>query len=73
MEKTDLTISEIYKSCGGLDKVAIACKVHLSTPEKWKKNGMPDKYWSTIFSISERDLTANDCFAANEAIRNSSS
>ena len=67
--KTEKTVSEIIGNCGGVSVITKPCELTESAIAKWRKNGIPDRYWSRIIALSIEPLTVSDLFKANEALR----
>ena len=63
------TISQIIEACGGIAKIAEASNGNLSdwAVRKWPANGIPEKNWAMLRSLTEIDL--DELHHANEDAR----
>lgn len=63
------TVADIVTEAGGPAKVAEALegKITPDAVRKWTRNGVPDRYWETLTSLTSADIPA--LFAANELLR----
>lgn len=69
MSKKLYTINEIIKNCGGVKIISTNLEIHVTTPDKWREKGIPDKHWWAIMYLSKKKLTPNDIYNANLAAR----
>ena len=67
------TVRRIIEDAGGPAAVAAAVaesddkKLTVDAVYKWQHNGIPDRYWAAIIPLA--NVTADEIFAANEALR----
>jgi hypothetical protein len=65
-----MTVHDILESCGG--QAAVAYKLgglHTHTVERWKRNGIPSKYWALLVKLARKasvELTSDDILQANQ-------
>lgn len=52
----------------GYTRIAFLCQIESQAVRKWCENGIPEKYWVTLFSIAP-DLRVDTLHKWNEAIR----
>ncbi|MBL4802817.1 MAG: hypothetical protein JKY45_13075 [Emcibacter sp.] len=62
-------ISAIIEDCGGVSHVSRKLELTDSAIAKWRSNGIHDRYWSRIITLSQGSLTETDLFMANEQVR----
>lgn len=60
-------VFEIIENAGGSIKLAYELNVHQYTIERWKRFGIPPKYWS--FLQKKYGVTASELLNMNEKIR----
>lgn len=68
-----MTIQEIINNCGGAEKVCqrVGNKgpaISKDAIRKWRSNGIPEKYWQTLFELSP-SLDATVIHHANLELR----
>lgn len=68
-----ISISDIITWCGGVAVISKAVEITDNAVAKWRKNGIPDRYWKQLIDLSNQPLDETILFNANEQIRLSTS
>ena len=59
-------INELFIRAGGDIKVAVALDLHHLTVQRWRKHGIPLKYWEKLSKLYE--ITPAEIYAVNHKI-----
>lgn len=63
-------IEDIFTKFNGPIYLAAALNLHQWTVERWRKTGIPQKYWN--FLIKKVDITPGELLSINNRIKNRS-
>jgi hypothetical protein len=59
-------INEFFIKAGGDIKVAVALGLHHLTVQRWRKHGIPLKYWEKLSRLY--DITPAEIYTVNQKI-----
>jgi hypothetical protein len=74
MSDGDFTVEEIIELAGGAPAIAEATlntpiEVKTNSVYKWKKIGIPERFWDLIMKRSSEQLTVSQIYSANRRAR----